>query len=265
MSVNGTCATTTSPRREQVAKEADPNKLHGGYRGEWKPAAPSHPAVRQRRNYAGYSPDKFKERHFDAGEQEPITLSESEPQKHEIEYLNNLFGRALNVNTIKDENYIARMRFYNSLVENGFDVDVDERTFIESKLGQDVKVGGKYVHRCSARGGILYIAPPVWNRLREGSWVVCFYSGKLADQFVYVRSQDELMSLINKDAVVVQVTGNNKRELIDRLYEDGFTKNMQGNIYTLIRTIKVEGEVTPFDENITDYYSDDENVNADLL
>ena len=82
---------------------------------------------------------------------------------------------------------------------------------------------------------------------------------------MYVRSQDELMALIDKDAVVVQVTGNNKRELIDRLYEDGFTKNMQGNIYTLIRTIKVEGEVTPFDENITDYYSDDENVNADLL
>ena len=251
--------------REHVAKESDPNILHGGYRGEWKPAAPSHPAVRQRRNYAGYSPDKFKERRFDAGEQEPITLSESEPQKHEVEYLNNLFGRALNVNTIKDENYIVRMRFLNSLRENGFDVDLDERSFIENDSKEIVTTNGKYVHRCSARGGILYISPSVWNRLREGRWVICFYSGKLADQFVYVRSQDELMTLIDKDAVVVQVTGNNKRELIDRLYEDGFTKNMQGNIYTLIRTIKVEGEVTPFDENITDYYSDDENVNADLL
>ena len=251
--------------REHVAKESDSNKLHGGYRGEWKPAAPSHPAVRQRRNYAGYSPDKFKERRFDAGEQEPITLSESEPQKHEVEYLNNLFGRALNVNTIKDENYIVRMRFLNSLRENGFDVDLDERSFIENDSKEIVTTNGKYVHRCSARGGILYISPSVWNRLREGRWVICFYSGKLADQFVYVRSQDELMALIDKDAVVVQVTGNNKRELIDRLYEDGFTKNMQGNIYTLIRTIKVEGEVTPFDENITDYYSDDENVNADLL
>lgn len=255
----------TSSSREHIAKESDPNKLHGGYRGEWKPAAPSHPAVRQRRNYAGYSPDKFKERRFDAGEQEPITLSECEPQKHEIEYLNSLFGRALNVNTIKDENYIVRLRFLNSLRENGFDVDLDERSFIENDSKEIVTTNGKYVHRCSARGGILYISPSVWNRLREGRWVICFYSGKLADQFVYVRSQDELMDLIDKDAVVVQVTGNNKRELIDRLYEDGFTKNMQGNIYTLIRTIKVEGEVTPFDENITDYYSDDENVNADLL
>lgn len=254
-----------SSSREHVTKESDPNKLHGGYRGEWKPAAPSHPAVRQRRNYAGYSPDKFKERQFDAGEQEPITLSESEPQKHEIEFLNNLFGRALNINTIKDENYIVRMRFLNSLRENGFEVDLDERSFIENDSKEIVTTNGKYVHRCSARGGILYISPSVWNRLREGRWVICFYSGKLADQFVYVRNQDELMDLIDKDAVVVQVTGNNKRELIDRLYEDGFTKNMQGNIYTLIRTIKVEGEVTPFDENIADYYSDDENVNADLL
>lgn len=254
-----------SSSREHVTKESDPNKLRGGYRGEWKPAAPSHPVVRQRRNYAGYSPDKFKERQFDAGEQEPITLSESEPQKHEIEFLNNLFGRALNINTIKDENYIVRMRFLNSLRENGFEVDLDERSFIENDSKEIVTTNGKYVHRCSARGGILYISPSVWNRLREGRWVICFYSGKLADQFVYVRNQDELMDLIDKDAVVVQVTGNNKRELIDRLYEDGFTKNMQGNIYTLIRTIKVEGEVTPFDENITDYYSDDENVNADLL
>lgn len=265
VSIDETSTTTTSPRRGQVAKDADPNKLHGGYRGEWKPAAPSHPAVMQRQTYAGYSPDKFKERQFYPGEQDPITLSESKPQQLEIEHLNNLLGRASNANTIIDENYIARMRFYNSLKENGFDVGVDERTFIETSLERDVKVGGKYIHRCSARGGILYISPSVWNRLREGSWVVCFYSGKLADQFVYVRSQDELMSLINKDAVVVQVTGNNKRELIDRLYEDGFTKNMQGNIYTLIRTIKVEGEVTPFDENITDYYSDEENDNSDVL
>lgn len=265
MHENYTETSRASSSREDVTKESGPNKLHGGYRGEWKPAAPSHPAVRQRRNYAGYSPDKFKERRFDAGEQEPITLSESEPQKHEVEFLNNLFGRALNVNTIKDENYIVRMRFLNSLRENGFEVDLDERSFIENDSKEIVTTNGKYVHRCSARGGILYISPSVWNRLREARWVICFYSGKLADQFVYVRNQDELMALIDKDAVVVQVTGNNKRELIDRLYEDGFTKNMQGNIYTLIRTIKVEGEVTPFDENITDYYSDDENVNADLL
>jgi len=40
---------------------------------------------------------------------------------------------------------------------------------------------------------------------------------------------------------------------------------MEGNIYTLIRTIKVEGEVTPFDENITDYYSDDDDQDIDAL
>jgi len=40
---------------------------------------------------------------------------------------------------------------------------------------------------------------------------------------------------------------------------------MDGNIYTLIRTIKVDGEVTPFDENITDYYSNDDDLDTDKL
>ena len=93
---------------------------------------------------------------------------------------------------------------------------------------------------------------------------MCFYSGKKADQFVYVHTQDELMGIINQDALVIQVTGNDKREIVDKIYEDGFY-GMEGNIYTLIRTIKVEGEVTPFDENVTDYYSDDNDQDTDEL
>ena len=86
----------------------------------------------------------------------------------------------------------------------------------------------------------------------------------MADQFVYVRTQDELMEIINQDALVIQVTGNNKQEMVDKIYEDGFSE-MEGNIYTLIRTIKVEGEVTPFDENVTDYYNDDDDQETDEL
>ena len=86
----------------------------------------------------------------------------------------------------------------------------------------------------------------------------------MADQFVYVRTQDELMEIINQDALVIQVTGNNKQEMVDKIYEDGFSE-MDGNIYTLIRTIKVEGEVTPFDENVTDYYNDDDDQETDEL
>ncbi len=72
------------------------------------------------------------------------------------------------------------------------------------------------------------------------------------------------MEIINQDALVIQVTGNNKQEMVDKIYEDGFSE-MEGNIYTLIRTIKVEGEVTPFDENVTDYFNDDDDQQTDEL
>lgn len=86
----------------------------------------------------------------------------------------------------------------------------------------------------------------------------------MADQFVYVKTPEQLMEIINQDALVIQVTGNNKQEIVDKIYEDGFCE-MDGKIYTLIRTIKVDGEVTPFDENITDFFSKDDDLDTDAL
>lgn len=254
MSVNRNPVSANSGAKEK--------KPHGAFKGNWTQASQDSPTVRQKRNYSGYSPDKFKSRQFDAGEQEPMTLSRRDISNDEIKYLSNLFGRALNIDTIKDENYIVRMRFYNSLKENGLAMEKSEYDYIAYGSKEVKTKSGKYIHRCSARGGILFISPSVWNRLREGRWVICFYSGKMADQFVYIRTQEELMKIINQDALVIQVTGNDKRELVDKIYEDGFY-GMSGNIYTLIRTIKVEGEITPFDENITDHYSDDDDQETD--
>jgi len=143
---------------------------------------------------------------FNAGNQDPLTLSRRDISNDEVQYLSKLFGRSLNVDTIKDENYIVRMRFYNSLKENGLDMDMEERDYIENGSEEVVTMSGKYIHRCSARNGILYISPTVWNHLREGRWIICFYSGKMADQFVYIKSQSELMEIINQDALVIQVT-----------------------------------------------------------
>lgn len=239
-------------------------KTKGAFRGYWAEAPQDSPAERKHRSYSNYTPEQFKNRQFNVGTQEPLTLSRRDISDTDVQYLSNLLGKALNTDTIKDENYIVRMRFYNSLKENDLDMDMDEREYVEHGSSKIITKSGKYVHRCSARSGILYISPTVWNRLREGSWVICFYSGKMADQFVYVRTQEELMKIINQDALVIQVTGNDKKELVDKIYEDGFY-GMEGNIYTLIRTIKIEGEVTPFDENITDYYSDDDDIDTDAL
>ncbi len=239
---------------------------HGAYRGQWEPAQNDAPFVRKERRKSTYAPDQFHQRSFDVGTQEPVTLSRKDISDDEVNYLSNLLGRAVNVDTIKDENYIVRMRFWNSLQEEGLEMDMSEKDYVESGSKQIRTKSGQHIHRCSARSGILYISPIVWNRLREGSWIVCFYSGKFANDFVYVRSQEELMTLINQDALVIQVTGNDKQEVVNKLYEEGFSKNLSGNIYTLIRTIKVEGEVTPFDENVSNYYSnEDDSLDIDEL
>jgi len=251
-------------RKSSISETSNDKKTKEVYKEQWGPAQQDSPSVGKFRKYADYSPDKFKARNFNAGNQDPLTLSRRDISNDEVQYLSKLFGRSLNVDTIKDENYIVRMRFYNSLKENGLDMDMEERDYIENGSEEVVTMSGKYIHRCSARNGILYISPTVWNHLREGRWIICFYSGKMADQFVYIKSQSELMEIINQDALVIQVTGNDKKELVDKIYEDGFHQ-MEGNIYTLIRTIKVEGEVTPFDENITDFYSDDDDQDIDAL
>ena len=73
----------------------------------------------------------------------------------------------------------------------------------------------------------------------------------------------ELMKMIDKDAVVIQVTGNDKGRLINRIYDSTFP-GMNGNIYTMIRTIKTSGDDFIFNEDETNRNMDTE-LDADLL
>ena len=147
-----------------------------------------------------------------------------------------------------DENYLVRMRFYNSVKANIGDPQMSEKEFIEKGAKYMQTKNGKYVHRCSARGGILYISPSIWNRVKYDNCIICMYYGKKANQFLYIRSQKELMDMIDKDAVVVQVTGNDKGTFINKVYDSKFP-GMNGNIYTMIRTIKTSGDDFIFGEN----------------
>lgn len=56
------------------------------------------------------------------------------------------------------------------------------------------------------------------------------------------------MDMIDKDAVVVQVTGSDKGVFINKVYDSKFP-GMNGNIYTMIRTIKTSGDDFIFGEN----------------
>ena len=73
----------------------------------------------------------------------------------------------------------------------------------------------------------------------------------------------ELMEMIDKDAVVIQVTGNDKGRFINRVYDSTFP-GMRGNIYTMIRTIKTTGDDFIFNGDDANRNMDNE-LDADLL
>ena len=202
----------------------------------------------RRKNYMGYNPDETKQRPFNVGKQEATTLETKDATEDDVSRLSALLGRAFDRDSIVDENYLVRMRFYNSVKENVGDPQMTEKEFVENGSKYLQTKNGKYVHRCSARGGILYISPSIWNRVKFDNCIICMYYGKKANQFLYIRSQKELMDMIDKDAVVVQVTGNDKGVFINKVYDSKFP-GMNGNIYTMIRTIKTSGDDFIFGEN----------------
>ena len=208
-----------------------------------------------------HNPKNFRNREFSVGNSTPLSLSTSEASDEEMMFLSKLLGDAYNIDRIIDENYLVRLRFYNSLMEEGYEHNIDVKEFILDNSDSDIYLNsGKYIHKCSAQRGTLYISPSIWRKLKDDECIVCMFYGKRANEFIYVRSQDELMQMIDQDAILIQVTGNDKKEIVDRVYDKSLD-TMSGQVYTLIRTIKVDNDINPFNENPSESFS--ENVNMD--
>lgn len=168
----------------------------------------------------------------------PIVLGQAEFEDFEYEDV----ARMLNTDreAIADQNYIARKRFYDSLMESGFNISTDKKDFITSEPGRDILLNdGRYIHRCSAAKGILYISPSIWNKLKDDRCIICVYAGKKANEFKYFRSQEELLTFVQDTAILIQVTGPNKGEIMDRMYS-GSLQSRTGDLYAMI-PIKPQG------------------------
>ena len=105
--------------------------------------------------------------------------------------------------------------------------------------------------------------------LAKDECVVCMYYGKYADDFIFIESQEELMQMIDQDAIVIQVTGNDKKNIVNKVYEDDILSelNTNGNVYTLIRTVKEDNSqlvyTSPDDIPINSY--SDEDIDPDMF
>lgn len=226
-------------------------------------------STKSKPSYERLDPNKYKRREMKVGTQNPKTMGINRIiSDEEKRQLSEILGRAMEVDTIMNENYIVRLRFYNEVVKKYGGAKMDIQEFVQNKHSV-LESGSKFIHRCSARGGTLYISPSIWNLLAKDGCVVCMYYGKYADDFIFIESQEELMQMIDQDAIVIQVTGNDKKNIVNKVYEDDILSelNTNGNVYTLIRTIKEDNSqlvyTSPDDIPINSY--SDEDVDPDMF
>lgn len=220
--------------------------------------------------YERLDPNKYKRREMKVGAQNPKTMGINRIiNDDEKRQLSEILGRAMEVDTIMNENYIVRLRFYNEVVKKYGGAKMDIQEFVLNKHSVLESIRNKFIHRCSARGGTLYISPGIWNLLAQDECVVCMYYGKYADDFIFIESQEELMQMIDQDAIVIQVTGNDKKNIVNRVYDDDILSDLKtnGNVYTLIRTVKEDNSLlvytSPDDIPVNSY--SDEDIDPDMF
>lgn len=172
------------------------------------------------------------------GEDSTYTQTQNGPNATEEEKreLKALLGSDLSDDAIRTQNYLVRLRFYKFLEKNGYAPKDSESDFIKNnaKLAHEALSNGKYIHVCSAAGGIMYLSPSIWNKIEDDNCMVCAYLGSHGEDFVFFNSLDELKRQIDQDAVLIKLSGNEKFDVVKDLYSKTL-KNVKGTAYTMIR------------------------------
>lgn len=164
----------------------------------------------------------------------PLELESLPATEDEI---NILAQHGITVEQIADTNYLAQLRLYMNLTKEMNEEPLEDlRDFIRN--ADDVSIhalkSGRYIHACSAARGVMYTSPSVWNKMVEDKWVICVYLDGQGKNFHYINSAEEFLKLVEKDDVVIKITGKEKVKIVNRLYSD-LLGGVKGSAYTLIR------------------------------
>ncbi|MEG1725018.1 MAG: hypothetical protein RR313_06460 [Anaerovoracaceae bacterium] len=164
------------------------------------------------------------------------TLNILEPTTSEIDEINSILGEDLTSEQVADQNYLAQLRLYNNLVKRGMTPDESKVDFVSNAhMKNEHTIGdGKYIHKCSATGGIMYLSPAIWNKIADKRCVVCVYLGAKSNEFMYFNSIDDILKWIDEDDIVIKLTGEEKASVVEELYS-GVLRGVKGTAYTLVR------------------------------
>lgn len=137
------------------------------------------------------------------------TLEVLEPTTSEVTEINRILGEDLSPEQVANQNYLAQLRLYNNLVKRGMTPNESKDDFVRNAhmKNEHTITGGKYIHKCSAAGGIMYLSPSIWNKISDDRCVVCVYLGAKANEFMYFNSIDDILKWIGEDDIVIKLTG----------------------------------------------------------
>lgn len=180
-------------------------------------------------------PKPFTKKEIDRlrSNQSPLALTSLEATKEELEILSTM---NITPEQIADTNYLAQLRLYQNLTSRGETPEESQEEFVRN--ASDVTThklrSGKYIHTCSAARGVMYISPSVWDKMLDDRWVICVYLNGKGNQFHYINSKEEFLQLVEKDDVVIKITGKEKVDVVNQLYSNALN-GVKGTAYTLIR------------------------------
>lgn len=163
----------------------------------------------------------------------PLALESLPPTAEELEILSQM---NITAEQIADTNYLAQLRLYQNLVSRG-DMPAEEKEdFVRNAADVTTHrlTSGKYIHTCSAARGVMYISPSVWDKMLDDRWEICVYLDGKGSKFHFIKSKEEFLQLVEKDDVVIKITGKEKVDVVNQLYSD-ILNGVKGTAYTLIR------------------------------
>lgn len=153
------------------------------------------------------------------------------------EEINILSQIGISAEQIADTNFLAKLRLYNNLMKELNEEPLESlEDFIRNAddISNHPLKSGKYIHACSAARGVMYVSPSVWKKMIDDKWIICVYLDGKGKNFHYIKSAEDFLKLVEKDDVVIKLTGKDKVNIVNRLYS-GIMNGVKGTTYTLIR------------------------------
>lgn len=203
-------------RQRSFDSSSKPQRRHPLDNDDWHP----HPQGSQ--DIEKYNPDNCTPRNVTEWKKDipQAELGVADVTEEEARAITNLIGGSKTLDEIIDEHLVARYRMYNALKDKGYKPTEDLKSFIRNKNNDNhgVQTNNGYIHTRSAKGGILFLSGILWRELVHNGGRICMYYGNKAYDFEIIDSVERLISFVGRDNIIIQVSGENKEEIINSIF-----------------------------------------------